>query len=61
MLYHCMLCVALFMDLVVLCVAYLRVIVNCLGKQFGILFGYGCYFVVECYGYVEYGWMYSVG
>ena len=36
MLYPCMFCVALSMDLFVLCVACLTVFVNCLVKQFAI-------------------------
>ena len=36
MLYPCILCVALLMDLFVLCVAYLTVFVNCFVKQFAI-------------------------
>ena len=36
MLYSCMFCVALSMDLFVLCVACLTVFVNCLVKQFTI-------------------------
>ena len=36
MLYPCILCVALLMDLFVLCVACLTVLVNCLVKQFAI-------------------------
>ena len=36
MLYHCILCVALLMELFVLCVACLIVFVNCLLKQFSI-------------------------
>ena len=39
MLYPCMLCVALSMDLFVLCVACLTVFVNCLVKQFAICLG----------------------
>ena len=39
MLYPCILCVALLMDLFVLCVACLTVFVNCLVKQFGIYLG----------------------
>ena len=39
MLYPCMFCVALSMDLFVLCVAYLTVFVSCLVKQFAICFG----------------------
>ena len=36
MLYYCILCVVLFMDLAVLCVACLTVYVNCLVKQLAI-------------------------
>ena len=43
MLYLCIFCVDLLMDLFVLCVACLTVFVNCLGV------------VVECYGCVECG------
>ena len=39
MLYPCILCVALLMDLFVLCVACLTVFVNCLVKQFAICLG----------------------
>ena len=39
MLYHCMFCVALSMDLFVLCVACLSVFVKCLVKQFAICLG----------------------
>ena len=39
MLYPCMLCVALSMDLFVLCIASLTVFVNCLEKQFAICLG----------------------
>ena len=39
MLYPCMFCVALSMDLFVLCIAYLTVFVNCLVKQFEICLG----------------------
>ena len=42
MLYHCVVCVALLMDLFVLCVACLRVSVNCLVKQFAICLGVVC-------------------
>ena len=38
-LYPCILSVALLMDLLVLCVAYLTVFVNCLVKQFAICWG----------------------
>ena len=39
MLYPCIFCVALSMDLFVLCVACLTVFVNCLVKQFAICLG----------------------
>ena len=39
MLYPCVLCVALLMDLFVLCVASLIVFVNCLVKQFAMCLG----------------------
>ena len=39
MLYPCMFCVALLMDLFVLCVACLTEFVNCLVTQFAICFG----------------------
>ena len=39
MLYPCILCVALLMDLFVLCVACFTVFVNCLVKQFAICLG----------------------
>ena len=39
MLYPCILCVALLMDLFVLCVACFTVFVNCLLKQFAISLG----------------------
>ena len=55
MLYHCILCVALLVYLFVLCVACLTVFVNCLvlfGATICNVIGCGCYFVVECYGWV---------
>ena len=45
MLYYCILCLALVMDLFVLCVACLTVFVPN-------VFRCCCYFVVECYGSV---------
>ena len=51
-------CVALSMDLFVLCVVGLTVFVNCFVKQFAICF---CVFVVECDEVVECGWKYSIG
>ena len=41
MLYPCLFCVTLLMDLFVLCVACLTVFVNCLVKQFAICLGVG--------------------
>ena len=52
MLYPCMLCVALLMDLFVLCVACLTVFVNMITKTIRNMVRYGCYYVVECYGSV---------
>ena len=53
MLYPCIVCVALLMDLFVLCV------VCCVCELFGEtirnVFVCGCYFVVECYGSVYVG------
>ena len=40
-LYPCILCVAMLMDLFVLCVACFIVFVNCLVKQFAICLGGG--------------------
>ena len=51
MLYPCIFCVALLMDLFVLCVVCLTVFVNCLLKQFAMC-GCGCCVVAECYGCV---------
>ena len=51
MLYPCMFCVALSMDLLVLCVSFLTVFVNCLVRQLVICLVW-LLFVVECYGVV---------
>ena len=51
MLYSCILCVALLVDLFVFCIACLTLLVNCLGTIRN-MFGCGCYFVVDCYGTV---------
>ena len=55
MLYPCMFCVALSMDLFVLCVCVCELFVNCLVKQFAICLGV---FVIKCDGVV--GWRYSI-
>ena len=55
MLYHCILCVALLMDLFVLYVACLTVFVNCLVKQFTI---YVCVVVILLLNVME---VFSVG
>ena len=59
MLYSCMLCVTLLMDMFPLCVACLTVfdsVCELFGKTIRNMFGCGCYFVVECYGNVYCGW-----
>ena len=61
MLYPCIFCVGLLLDLFVMCVACFTVFVNCLVKHSAYMFGCGCYFVVEWYGGVEIGWRCSVG
>ena len=48
MLYPCIVCVTLLLDLFALCVTCLTVFVETIRN----MFGYGCYFVVECYGSV---------
>ena len=58
MLYPCMFCVVLSMDLFVLCAACLSVFVYCLGEQFAICLGV---FVIACDGAVERGWRCSIG
>ena len=50
-LYPFILCVALLMDLFVLCVTCFTVFVKCLVKQFAICFSLGVV-VIECYGSV---------
>ena len=58
-LFYCLLfCVALSMDLFVLCVACFTVFVNCLVKQFAICLGM---FVIECDEVVVCGWKCSIG
>ena len=56
MLYPCIFCIALLMDLFVLCVACLKVF----GESILNVFGCGCYFVVECYRSVDCGYKCSV-
>ena len=56
MLYPCMFCVALSMDLFVLCVACLTMFDETIRNMFGCVY----YFVVECDGLVECGWRWSV-
>ena len=52
MLYPCMFCVVMSMDLFVLCVACLTVC-ELFGETISIMFGCVCYFVVECDGVVS--------
>ena len=58
MLHPCMFCVALSMDLFVLCVACLTVSVNCLVKLFAICLGV---FVILLLNVMECGWRCSIG
>ena len=57
MLYPCMFCIALSMDLFVLCVACLTVFAKTIRNMFGCV----CYFAVECDGVVKCGWRCSNG
>ena len=57
--YPCMFCVALSMDLFVLCVTCLTVFVNYLVNHN--MFGCVCYFVVECDVVAVCGWRCSIG
>ena len=50
MLFPCMLCIALLMDLFVLCVPCLTVFVNCLVKQFAISLGV---FIIFLFNVIE--------
>ena len=59
MLYPCMLCVALLMDLFVCCV--FGSVCELFDETIRIMFGCGCYFVVGCYGSVYCGWRCSIG
>ena len=47
MLYHCVLYVALLMDMFVLCIACLIVFVNCLVRQFAMCLGVVAIFVLN--------------
>ena len=58
--YPCMFCVALSMDLFVLCVVFDSVC-ELFGETILNMFGCVCYFVVECDGVVECGWRCSNG
>ena len=61
MLYPCMFCVALLMDLFVLCVGVFDGVCELLGETIRYMFGCDCYFVVECDGVVVCGWRCSIG
>ena len=56
-LYPCMFCVALSMDLICLCVGCLTVFVETIRNMFGCV----CYFVVQCDGVVVCCWRCSIG
>ena len=57
MLYPCMLCVALLMDLFVLCVACLTRFVNCLVKQFAIYLGMVAILLLNVMDVFSVGWV----
>ena len=57
MLYPCMVCDALSMDLFVWWVACLKVL---LGENIRNMFGCASYFVAECDGVIECGWRRSI-
>ena len=56
-------CIALLMDLFVLCVAccVFDGVCKLFGETIRNMFGCLCYFVVECYGVVEFGSRCSIG
>ena len=60
MLYPCIFCAVLLMDMIVLCVCMFDSVCAFFGETIRNIFGCGCYFVV-CYGGVESGWGCSVG
>ena len=61
MLYPCILCVVLLMDLFFLVCCVFDSVYEMFDDTISNMFGCGCYFVVECYGGVESGWRCSVG
>ena len=61
MLYHCMVCVSLSMDLFVFCVACLSdSVCELFGETIRNMCGWGCNFVVECHGVVWCGLIHPV-
>ena len=63
MLYPCMFCVALSMDLFVLCFVccVFDSVCELFDETIRNMFGCVCYFVVECDGVVVCGWRCSIG
>ena len=61
MLYHCMFCVALSMDLFSFVCCVLDSVGELLRETIRNMFGCVCYFVVECDGVVECDWRCSIG
>ena len=61
MLYPCILCVALLMDLFGIVCCVFDSFCELFGETIRNMFGCGCYFVVECYGSVYCGWRCSAG
>ena len=61
MLYPCMFCVALSIDLFVLCIACLMLFVDCLVKQFAICLGVFAILLLKVMGVVVCVWRCSIG
>ena len=61
MLYPCIFCVALLMDLFCVVCCVFNSVCESFGETIRNMFGCGCYFVVERYGGVESVWRCSVG
>ena len=61
MLYSCMVCVALSMDLFVFLCCVFDSVCELFGETIRNMFECVCYFLVECDGVVECGWRCSIG
>ena len=60
-LYPCMFCVALSMDLFFFVYCVFDGVCELFGENIRNMFGCACYFVVEGYGVVVFGWRCSIG